>query len=195
MTPVADPLSTIGWDVFETLDLIGKAGYLQAPDGRENHVLIAQQFDRARLEELGALATRIRRLSKTESGRRFLRGVMAGRRAMLYFTQPSSRTFLSFCAACQILGICIGEVRDTATSSEFKGETQEDSVRTFSSYFDLIVMRSQLGGLAERMAWVLSNTTRPVPIINAGSGKDQHPTQALLDIYTCLLYTSDAADE
>ena len=57
-------------------------------------------------------------------------------------------------------------------------------MRTFSSYFDLIIMRSQTGGLAERMAWLLSNTERPVPIINAGSGKDQHPTQALLDIYT-----------
>jgi aspartate carbamoyltransferase catalytic subunit len=82
------------------------------------------------------------------------------------------------------LGISIGEVRDTATSSEFKGESKEDSVRTFSSYFDFIIMRSQEGGLAERMAWVLSNSERSIPIINAGSGKDQHPTQALLDIYT-----------
>ena len=114
----------------------------------------------------------------------FLRSLLPNQRAMLYFSQPSSRTFLSFCSACEILGMNIGEVRDTATSSEFKGETQEDSVRTFSSYFDLIVMRSQIGGLAERMAWLLSNTERPVPIINAGSGKDQHPTQALLDIYT-----------
>jgi aspartate carbamoyltransferase catalytic subunit len=48
----------------------------------------------------------------------------------------------------------------------------------------MIIMRSQVGGLAERMAWVLSNSERPVPILNAGSGKDQHPTQALLDIYT-----------
>jgi aspartate carbamoyltransferase catalytic subunit len=109
---------------------------------------------------------------------------MANQRAMLYFSQPSSRTFLSFCAACQLLGVQIGEVRDTSTSSEFKGETQEDSVRTFSSYFDFIIMRSHVGGLAERAAWLLSNTERPVPIINAGSGKDQHPTQALLDIYT-----------
>jgi len=114
----------------------------------------------------------------------YLGQLLANRRAMLYFSQPSSRTFLSFCAACQILGMKIGEVRDTATSSEFKGESQEDSVRTFSSYFDLIVMRSQIGGLAERMAWLLSNTDRPIPIVNAGSGKDQHPTQALLDVYT-----------
>ena len=45
-------------------------------------------------------------------------------------------------------------------------------------------MRTEIGGLSERMAWVLSNSTRPVPVINAGSGSDQHPTQAVLDIYT-----------
>jgi aspartate carbamoyltransferase catalytic subunit len=176
-------LSDITWDSFRDLELGEKGRYL-ANDGREYHVLVAQQFNRKRLEELGALATHIRRISKKESGMTFLRSLLPNQRAMLYFSQPSSRTFLSFCSACEILGMNIGEVRDTATSSEFKGETQEDSVRTFSSYFDLIVMRSQIGGLAERMAWLLSNTERPVPIINAGSGKDQHPTQALLDIYT-----------
>ena len=77
-------------------------------------------------------------------------------------------------------------MRDAATSSEFKGESKEDSVRTFSSYFDMIIMRSPEQGLAEKMAWELSNSDRPVPILNAGSGKDQHPTQALLDIYTLM---------
>jgi len=103
---------------------------------------------------------------------------------MLYFAQPSTRTFLSFYAACQILGIKPAEVRDASTSSEIKGESQEDSVRTFSSYFDMIIMRHPVGGFAERIAWLLSQTDRPVPVVNAGSGKDQHPTQALLDIYT-----------
>jgi aspartate carbamoyltransferase catalytic subunit len=176
-------LAGISWDEFSSLDVTGKAALL-ARGEREFHVLLAQQFSRQRLEELGSLATCIRRMAKSEEGMTFLRSLLANQRAMLYFSQPSSRTFLSFCAACQILGMQIGEVRDTATSSEFKGETQEDSVRTFSSYFDLIIMRSQIGGLAERVAWLLSNTDRPVPIINAGSGKDQHPTQALLDIYT-----------
>jgi len=176
-------LSDIAWDAFQGMD-VGEKGRHLARGGRDYHVLVAQQFDRKRLEELGALATAIRRIAKKEEGMTFLRGLLHNRRAMLYFSQPSSRTFLSFYAACEILGMPVGEVRDTATSSEFKGETQEDSVRTFSSYFDLIVMRSQIGGLAERMAWLLSNTERPVPIINAGSGKDQHPTQALLDIYT-----------
>jgi len=110
--------------------------------------------------------------------------VLAHRRAMLYFSQPSSRTFLSHLAACQILGLTTGSVRDAATSSEFKGESHEDSIRTFSSYFDMIIMRSPEQGLAEKMAWELSNSSRPVPILNAGSGKDQHPTQALLDVYT-----------
>jgi aspartate carbamoyltransferase catalytic subunit len=176
-------LEGIAWDAFAAMEVMDKARCL-LQDEREYHVLLAQQFNRQRLEELGALATRIRRIAKSEEGMDFLRQQLRNQRAMLYFSQPSSRTFLSFCAACQILGMHIGEVRDTATSSEFKGESQEDSVRTFSSYFDLIVMRSQTGGLAERMAWMLSNADRPVPIINAGSGKDQHPTQALLDIYT-----------
>ena len=176
-------LDRIAWDAFARLPLQEKALYLQS-DGREYHVLIAQQFDRERLDRLGLLATRIRRIAKSPEGMAFLRGLLPDYRAMLYFSQPSTRTFLSFCAACQIVGMNIGEVRDTATSSELKGESQEDSVRTFSSYCDLIIMRTQTGGLAERMAWVLSNTDRPVPIINAGSGKDQHPTQALLDIYT-----------
>jgi len=114
----------------------------------------------------------------------FLQSLLADKRAMLYFTQPSTRTFLSFCAACEILGMRLAEVRDRSVSSELKGESQEDSVRTFSSYCDLIIMRSEIGGLAERMAWVLSGSHRPVPIVNAGSGKDQHPTQALLDVYT-----------
>jgi len=184
MTTESIPLSRIGWEAFNRLEVTDKAPYLVGPDGRIFHVLVAQQFNREALEGLGGLATRIRRTAKTEEGMTFLRGLMANKRAMLYFTQPSSRTFLSFSSACQILGVNIGEVRDTATSSEFKGESREDSLRTFSSYFDMIIMRTQMGGLAEHTAWVLSQTERPIPIINAGSGKDQHPTQALLDIYT-----------
>ncbi len=176
-------LTGIGWEEFQKLPLIEKGPYFRA-HGHEDHVIIAQQFDRERLDALGELASCIRRIAKTHEGMDFLQGVLSHRRAMLYFSQPSTRTFLSFCAACEILGLKIGEVRDTQTSSELKGESQEDSVRAFSSYFDLIIMRSKIGGLAERMAWLLTNSERPVPIVNAGSGKDQHPTQAVLDIYT-----------
>jgi len=176
-------LEEIAWEAFQRLGLAEKGPYFMK-DGRERHVIIAQQFDRARLDALGALTTDIRKIAKSREGMDFLQNLLSHKRAMLYFSQPSTRTFLSFCAACEILGLKLGEVRDTSTSSEFKGESQEDSVRTFSSYFDLIIMRSKIGGLAERMAWVLSNSERPVPVVNAGSGKDQHPTQALLDIYT-----------
>ncbi len=176
-------LTTISWEDFHALDVNAKSPYVMR-QGRAFHVLTAQQFDRRQLDELGELATRIRFIAKERQGTEFLRQSLSHKRAMLYFSQPSTRTFLSFLAACKILGLGVGEVRDTSTSSELKGESKEDSVRTFSSYFDLIIMRSQIRGLAERMAWVLSNSDRPVPILNAGSGKDQHPTQALLDIYT-----------
>ena len=179
-------ITDIGWEEFSGLSLEAKRPYLerQEGDGLPYHTLFAQQFDRNALERLCALANRIRFINKTKEGALYLKNVLAHKRAMLYFSQPSSRTFLSHLAACQILGITTGSVRDAATSSEFKGESKEDSIRTFSSYFDMIIMRSPEQGLAEKMAWELSNSDRPIPILNAGSGKDQHPTQALLDIYT-----------
>ena len=179
-------LNDISWEDFETLSLEQKRPYLEREegDGLPYHTLFAQQFDRSLLERLCALANRIRFINKSREGALYLKSVLAHKRAMLYFSQPSSRTFLSHLAACQILGVTTGSVRDAATSSEFKGESKEDSIRTFSSYFDMIIMRSPEQGLAEKMAWELSNSSRSIPIINAGSGKDQHPTQALLDIYT-----------
>jgi aspartate carbamoyltransferase catalytic subunit len=171
---------------YHGLPLEEKMRYLMQPGGSPYHTLFAQQFGLDLLTRLATLANEIRAIAKSKNGTEFLRSLLAHKRAMLYFSQPSSRTFLSFASACQILGMPLGEVRDTATSSEFKGESCEDSVRTFSSYFDLIIMRSPEKGLAEHMAWVLSNSDRPIPIINAGSGQDQHPTQALLDIYTLL---------
>ncbi|MBS7286432.1 MAG: aspartate carbamoyltransferase [Kiritimatiellae bacterium] len=179
-------LTEIGWNEFKALSLDEKRPYLEREekDSLPYHTLFAQQFDRGVLERLCALANRIRFINKSREGALYLKSILAHKRAMLYFSQPSSRTFLSHLAACQILGVTTGSVRDAATSSEFKGESKEDSIRTFSSYFDMIIMRSPEQGLAEKMAWELSNSSRSIPIINAGSGKDQHPTQALLDIYT-----------
>ena len=181
-------LTEIGWEEYSGLSLDEKSPYLARceGDGLPYHTLFAQQFDRPLLERLCALANRIRFINKSKEGALYLKSVLAHKRAMLYFSQPSSRTFLSHLAACQILGITTGSVRDAATASAFKGESKEDSIRTFSSYFDMIIMRSPEQGLAEKMAWELSNSDRPIPILNAGSGKDQHPTQALLDIYTLI---------
>ena len=107
---------------------------------------------------------------------------------MLYFTQPSTRTFLSFSAAAQMLGIACNEVRDASVSSEAKGESPFDSIRMFSSYFDIVIMRSVVPNFAESCAYLMNDLDlmdhRSAPIVNAGSGADEHPTQALLDVYT-----------
>ncbi len=157
-------------------------------NGRIRHVIFSGQFSAPFLDELGGIADMIRILSKSRAGQDFLINLLPHRRAMLYFTQPSTRTFLSFSAACQILGMTCNEVRDPSTSSETKGETRFDSIRMFSSYFDVIIMRSPIARLAESCAYLMndleSSGNRTVPILNAGSGADEHPTQALLDVYT-----------
>ncbi len=148
------------------------------------HVLDPRQFDRTLLDDLCALTTRLRQHAKSRLGARSLQTLLPHKRAMLYFTQPSTRTFLSFDNACHLLGIRTSEIRDPSISSEVKGETFEDSIRTFSSYVDVIIMRTHKAGMAAQSAALMDRIERPVPIINAGSGRDQHPTQALLDIYT-----------
>lgn len=148
------------------------------------HIVNTDVFDRARLDRLCRLSDAIRLISKETEGARFLQQLLPTKRAMLYFTQPSTRTFLSINNACHVLGIRTSEIRDPEVSSEIKGETFEDSIRTFSSYVDLIVMRTPEPGYAARAAALMDSIRRPVPIVNAGSGRDQHPTQALLDIYT-----------
>ena len=148
------------------------------------HVLRSDQFDRNFLDELYEITNRLRQIARSKKGRDYLQTLMSDKRAMLYFTQPSTRTFLSFLNACQILGIKTSSIRNPDTSSELKGETPEDAIRTFSSYVDMIIMRSPTAGLADSTAKLLDETPRRVPIINGGSGKDEHPTQALLDVYT-----------
>jgi len=170
----------LNWESYNGLSLVEKGNLIS----HLPHTLISQQFRRSQIDELCRLASKIRLISKTKEGACYLKSILSDKRAILYFAQPSSRTYLSFNAACQILGLDTMDVRDSKTSSEIKGETSEDTVRTFSSYVDLIIMRHPKGGFAEKIAIMLSNTNREVPVINAGSGADQHPTQALLDIYT-----------
>lgn len=148
------------------------------------HVVLAQQFSRETVEELCQSADMIRSIAASRQGSQFLRTLLSHRRAMLYFIQPSTRTFLSFTAACQVIGMPYNEVRDRSTSSEIKGESEDDTIRVLSQYFDLIIMRHPNEGFAEHVAHLLNKMPRSIPLINGGSGKDQHPTQALLDIYT-----------
>lgn len=148
------------------------------------HILKSSQFDLESLTYIFKLTDHIREFNHSRDGLQYLHSLLAYKRAMLFFNQPSTRTFLSFQSACEILGMHTSDIRDPSTSSEAKGESIEDSLRTFSSYVDLVVMRSPMPGLCEQIANMLDATPRPVPIINAGSGPDEHPTQALLDLYT-----------
>ena len=111
---------------------------------RLKHLIFAAQLNPELLEKLREMADMIRRLAREPATNQRLKTLLAHKRAMLYFTQPSTRTFLSFMAACQILGITCNEVRNPKTSSEVKRESQMDSIRMFSSYFDVIIMRLSL---------------------------------------------------
>ncbi len=170
-----------------TRPVLAKAADFQRQE-RLTHVIFAQQFDREMLDHLCTTASMIRTISRHRQGQDFLTGLLSHKRAMLYFTQASTRTFLSFMAACQILGMTCNEIRDPTTSSEFKGESPLDSMRMFSSYFDVVIMRSNMAKFAESCAYLMNELEaqgrRSVPVVNAGSGADEHPTQALLDIYT-----------
>jgi len=173
-----------GWEEFKNKPLSERLP-LFFQEGRIFDVLFSQQFDRDFINSLYDTTNQIRRIAKTREGMTWLHELHGHQRAMLYFVQPSTRTFLSFLNACHILGFHTSEIRSMDTSSEIKGESAEDSIRTFSSYVDLIIMRHQKEGFAEKTAWLLNHySDRPVPLINAGCGKDQHPTQALLDVYT-----------
>src|SRR5207302_1853601 len=107
-------------------------------------------------------------------------GRLNGQVMAALFYEPSTRTRLSFEAAMLRLG---GDTVGTDNAREFssaaKGETLEDTIRIVSGYADVIVLRHNEEGAARRAAAVSS-----VPVINAGDGPGQHPTQALLDLYT-----------
>ncbi len=107
--------------------------------------------------------------------------IIAGKIVVLLFYEPSSRTFGSFSAAIkQIGGQTVEILNPQQFSSVVKGETFEDTIRVFEAYSDAIVLRHPIVGAASNAAAM----SKFVPIINAGNGIGEHPTQALLDLYT-----------
>ncbi|HVC38996.1 MAG TPA: aspartate carbamoyltransferase [Candidatus Dormibacteraeota bacterium] len=139
------------------------------------HVVAAQQFDRQRLAHLLQLSAEMEQV-RARGGEPLL----PGRIMATLFYEPSTRTRLSFETAMLRLG---GQVISTENARDFssaiKGETLEDTIQIVAGYSDCIVLRHSEEGAAARAAAV-----SPVPIINAGDGPGQHPTQALLDLYT-----------
>ncbi len=107
--------------------------------------------------------------------------LLEGKVVASLFFEPSTRTRLSFETAINRLGGRIIGFSDSNSSSVTKGETLHDTIKMVSNYADLIVMRHPLEGSA-RYASEVSN----IPVINAGDGANQHPTQTLLDMYSIL---------
>jgi aspartate carbamoyltransferase catalytic subunit len=105
--------------------------------------------------------------------------LLAGKVIATLFFEPSTRTRLSFESAINRLGGKIVGFSDSSSSSVSKGETLHDTIRMVSNYSDLIVMRHPVEGSA-RFASEISS----VPVINAGDGANQHPTQTLLDMFS-----------
>lgn len=104
---------------------------------------------------------------------------LAGAVVALLFFEASSRTVLSFSAAAARLGAAVVTHQTAEASSLAKGESIEDTIRVVSSYVDAIVLRHPESGIAARAARASS-----VPLINGGDGGNEHPTQALIDMYT-----------
>ena len=141
------------------------------------HLISATQFaDRELLGELFQSAQQMER----DDVQRTLRLSLSGRILATIFYEPSTRTRLSFEAAMQKLGGGILTAENAReNSSAAKGESIADAIRVIGGYADVIVMRHYEEGTAKAAAAI-----SPVPLINAGDGPGEHPTQALVDIYS-----------
>jgi aspartate carbamoyltransferase catalytic subunit len=140
-------------------------------------VISFDQFSAEDLSILFTLTNKMKRIAVNNEPSYLL----AGQLVSLLFFEPSSRTFSSFAAAVKRLGGQTIEVQNPETvSSVSKGETFEDTIRAFEAYSNAIVLRHHLTGSAKLAA----DTADFIPIINAGDGNNEHPTQTLLDLYT-----------
>lgn len=148
------------------------------------HVLRSQQFSREFMEGwLFPQTDKMRRMMNDPDSRSELRRLLEGRILLSLFFEPSSRTRFSFEIAAVRLGMTPLSTENADTFSSFaKGESLEDGIEVLSSFRpDVIVMRHYQTGAVEKAA-----SASRVPVINAGDGKGQHPTQSLLDLYTIL---------
>lgn len=138
-------------------------------------ILTADQFSKKDLQTVIEVAKKMKKLVKTKGSSNLLQGKLM----TALFYEPSSRTFGSFIAAMQRLGGGLIPLQGVSYSSVSKGETLADTVRTFASYTDIIVIRHPEIGSAKIAAEFCEK-----PVINAGDGVGEHPTQALLDLFT-----------
>jgi len=140
-----------------------------------NHILSVNQFDREAIERVFNVAHQMLPYAKRQKRTTVLNGAILGN----LFFEPSTRTRVSFGSAFNLLG---GEVRETtglSNSALAKGESLYDTARVLSGYSDIIAMRHPDSGSVAEFA-----EGSRIPVINGGDGANEHPTQALLDLYT-----------
>ena len=144
-------------------------------DFRGAHIISVKQFEREDVDKIFQVADTMEPFAHRERVTKALDGAILGN----MFFEPSTRTRVSFGCAFNLLGGHVRETTDVKTSSISKGESLYDTARVISGYSDVIVMRHpQVGSVAE-----FAKASR-VPVINGGDGPNEHPSQALLDLYT-----------
>ena len=138
-------------------------------------ILHGNQFSKKEIEAILKTASEMERELRSKGSLNLLKGKIL----VTLFFEPSTRTRLSFEAAMQRLGGGVISMGSVEGSSVAKGETLADTAQTVAQYADVIVVRHPRIGSAKEVADAV-----PVPVLNAGDGAGQHPTQALLDLYT-----------
>lgn len=141
----------------------------------KNHILNSTQFNSADIEKFFQVTDSMRPYVEKKRRTRVLEGAIL---ANIFF-EPSTRTRISFGTAFNRLGGNVRETTEMGVSSLAKGESLEDSARILSGCTDVIVIRHPQRGAVDRFA-----SSSRVPVINGGDGDGEHPTQALLDLYT-----------
>ena len=140
-----------------------------------SHILSIDQFDRSDIEKLFSVADKLEPYATKEKITRVLEGAILGN----MFFEPSTRTRISFGASFNLLGGNVREITEIGSSSLAKGESLADTAQVLSGYSDIIVMRHPEVNSVKKFA-----EASRVPVINAGDGSNEHPSQALLDLYT-----------
>ena len=142
---------------------------------RGNHILSIDQFNRNDIEQLFSVADKLEPFASKEKITKVLEGAILGN----MFFEPSTRTRISFGASFNLLGGSVREITEIGSSSLAKGESLADTAQVLSGYSDIIVMRHPENDSVKKF----SEASR-VPVINGGDGSNEHPSQALLDLYT-----------
>ena len=140
----------------------------------EKNIISVRDLDQQKLELIFDATNKIIDMSQDKRSE-----IARGKTLGYLFFEPSSRTRLSFESAMALLGGTSVGIADATSSSIHKGETLGDTVKVISSYCDVLVLRHSLDG-SSRFAAEISNK----PVINAGSGTEEHPTQTIQDIFT-----------